>query len=60
MFSKLLETDFINILKDKAIDTRITKDRNQYSDLFEVVEKYISENKLIISNLKILTGIVAI
>lgn len=56
MFSNLLETDFIDILKNNAIDSRIKKDRNQYADLFAVVEKYASENKLIISNLKMLTG----
>jgi len=56
MFSKLLETDFVDTLKDKAMDSRIKENRNQYADLFEVVEKYVSENKLIISNIKMLTG----
>lgn len=56
MFAPLLQTDFIDTIKQKAIDTRIKDDWDKFKIIFEEVEKYISQNKLILSDINMLVG----
>jgi hypothetical protein len=45
----LVKTDFLQHAKDQAIST-IKKDRDQYSAVWETIDKYCKDHKLIISN----------
>jgi len=54
MFSNILDTDFIKKLEKKAIDGPIKKDRERFMNLYIIVEKYISDNNLILSDVNML------
>ena len=54
MFSSILQTDYINNIKEHAIKTKIIQDRNLFRELFEDVEKYSKDNDIIISDIDIL------
>lgn len=58
MFSSILETDFTDKIKEHAESTRIKDDRckSEYKDIYVDIENYISNNKLILSDIDILIG----
>ena len=51
MFNSLLNTDYINNLQDKAKSGVIKKNRDFYNEYFKIIEKYIFDNNLIISDI---------
>lgn len=54
MFSELLNTDYIDNLKEKAKKDKIKKDRDKFQNFLKDVEIFISENNLLISDIDML------
>ena len=57
MFTNILKTNFIDNIKEHAIKTKITDDRNLFKELFEDIENYARENNIIISDINNLIDI---
>ena len=57
MFTNLVKTDFIDKLKDRAINNNIKNSWDKFIILFKIIEQYISDNKLIISDIRMLLNI---
>ena len=55
MFSSVLQTNYIDNVKEHAKKTKIAYDRNLSRELFEDVEKYANNNNVIVSDITMLT-----
>lgn len=51
-----MQDNYISDLKKKAKETLIKKDRERYKCIYEIIELYISENNVILSDLDLLTN----
>ena len=54
MFNSLLKTNYINNLQDEAKLSKIKENRDIYNKYFLIIEKYIFDNNLIISDINTL------